>query len=540
MLPKSPRIRKYDINSGGVSDSSRNNSPRAHYGKTLINTSLKKRRTLSHGQRVVRKAPSTVNKETSQLLSGIPKAALLTPSSSDNSVTTTYSKNGVPTYTVQPNHNEQGDEQQQQQPQNTNVELALAKPTLPPYLTLKRQQSAAILNFRARKSVSQMDFKEARRTGNYQLVAHVAKPDALVPASKAMPQSCDVLSIQDQHITKMLLQDAALLCNNGSGNVRFVVSGAQDARLASLRIFNTIMLHAWRRRREEVRMLSEQVDEYKRSFVKNRNQLHVYNSLFSVEKRRNDTLNEQLKISYRDNAKIKLSYDELNIMLEQMTREKLQLTKENAVKDQDIENMQELHQNTQNDLFRVTTKQREQLEELTRSQRDYQDVEFEKKELTCQLEFVQIELSLKQQQLEQFRDNVALISEQLALAKAKLQDYKSSLEQQNSKLLELEEYKRKTVELQQKLQRSEEQLSTLQNCLAASVGQRIKQCFAQRQSYQAATYRMLHFVAYVMLPATPPPALHINSLPEAVGKLRDIFNSHFGGDNEKRGDDLAE
>jgi len=45
----------------------------------------------------------------------------------------------------------------------------------------------------------------------------------------------------------------------------FVVGPDQDARVASLRIFNTIMLHAWRRRREEVRQLSDQVEDYKKS-----------------------------------------------------------------------------------------------------------------------------------------------------------------------------------------------------------------------------------------------------------------------------------
>lgn len=63
---------------------------------------------------------------------------------------------------------------------------------------------------------------------------------------------------------------------------------------------------------------------------------------------------------------------------------------------------------------------------------------------------------------------------------------------------------------------------TLQNCLAATLGQRIRQCFAQSQVYQHATYRMLHFVAHYMLPGTPPPPPPI--IPGAVTKLKGLFS----------------
>jgi len=175
----------------------------------------------------------------------IPKAGFLTPSSSDQSLSIVSSSGESVRLGKLPQ----------------KVAPSAAPAVLPPYLTLKRQTTAAMLNFRARKSLSQMDFKEARRTGNYQLVAHVPNSNALVPSSKQESQ----LTIKDENLAQLLLQDATQLCSPRQGNVRFVVNADQDMRIASLRIFNTIMLRSWRRRREEVRHLVEQVEDYKRN-----------------------------------------------------------------------------------------------------------------------------------------------------------------------------------------------------------------------------------------------------------------------------------
>jgi len=103
-----------------------------------------------------------------------------------------------------------------------------------------------------------MDFKEARRTGSYQLMTHVPSPTKSV---QKLAQAEAGASGLEGKMSQLVLQDNALI----EGQMSFVVGPDQDARVASLRIFNTIMLHAWRRRREEVRQLSDQVEDYKKS-----------------------------------------------------------------------------------------------------------------------------------------------------------------------------------------------------------------------------------------------------------------------------------
>ncbi|KAH8412952.1 hypothetical protein KR009_007097 [Drosophila setifemur] len=481
MWPKSPRIRQ--ANQRGAITLPQKGSPRALYTKSLIPGQLKKRH--SYGQRVQKKEKDLSNKENNQqLVNTIPKAVMLTPSSSDNSLTTSSTSSGQPSYTVMPKEGRK---------QLTS--------TMAPYLTLKRQQTASLINFRVRKSVSQMDFKEARRTGNYQVVAHVHSPRKTAP-EQAQEMSLVPAGLEGK-VAKLVLQDTELIYQADEGQMSFVVGPDQDARMASLRIFNTILLHAWRRRREEVRHLGGQVEDFKKSFVKNRNQLHVYNSLFSVEKRRNATLNDQLRQSYRENAQTKLSYEELSLILVQVRSEKEKLTEELATKNQDIENLQEVQVYLKTELFHVNSQQREQLEQLTQLQRDFQESQCIQKELTQQLELLHIDLALKRDFIEQLRSNMA-----------KLEELKEGSEEQYSKLLE------HTLEVERSIQEKEEQLVTLQNCLAATLGQRIRQCFAQSQVYQHATYRMLHFVAHYMLPGTPPPP----SIPGAVNRLKGLFS----------------
>lgn len=486
MWPKSPRIRQ--ANPSPLNSISPKGSPRALYTKSSIPGQLKKRR--SYGSRYLKKDMILDKENNNQLLNKIPKAVLLTPSSSDNSLSTSTTSSGQPSYKVAPKS-------------SFVKEPSLSTSTVvAPYLTLKRQQTAAMINYRVRKSVSQMDFKEARRTGNYQVVAHVPSPRKMANAELESEESAVAVPAGlEASVAKLVLP----LCEGSEGKMSFVVAPEQDARVASLRIFNTIMLHAWRKRREEVRHLSEQVEDYKKSVVKNRNQLHVYNSLFCVEKRRNATLNDQLRQSFRDNAQTKLSYEELSLILVQTRSEKDKLAEELSAKNQDIENLQDIQESLKTELFHVNAEQRKHLEQLTQLQREYQESQFSLEEMKQQLELLHIDLALKRDFIKDLRENMA-----------KLEEVKHGLDDQYSKLLE------HSLELEQTLQDKQEQVVTLQNCLAATLGQRIRQCFAQSQVYQHATYRMLHFVAHYMLPGTPPPPPPI--IPGAVTKLKGLFS----------------
>ncbi|XP_017025478.1 dynactin subunit 1 [Drosophila kikkawai] len=503
MWPKSPRIRQN--NPSGFTSIQQKASPRALYSKTLTASQLKKRH--SYGQRNLKKNIGFANKEINkQQLDKMSKTGLLTPSSSDNSLATSASSSEQSTYTVA---------------KLPKASLTREPSSLTPYLTLKRQNTASLINFRVRKSVSQMDFKEARRTGNYQLVAHVPSPRKVITEQPPLGKAVEEL---EADLGKLTLQDADTLIKAGDGQVSFLVGPDQDARVASLRIFNTIMLHAWRKRRQEVRQLTDQVDDFKKSLVKNRNQLHVFNSLFCVEQRRNGTLNDQLRQSYRDNAQIKLSYEDLSLVLVEVRTDKEKLAEEVAAKNKDIENLEELQKSLKSELFQLQNQQREQMGQLTRLQNDFQESQRIRDELNQQVELLLTDAIFKQDLFEELRESTE-----------KLKNLKEASDETYSKLLE------HTLQLETTIQEKDEQLVNLQNCLAATLGQRIRQCFAHSQDYQHATYRMLHFVAHYMLPGTPPP-MASPLIPVAVTRLKQLFSrSHieidFQADNNYVKDD---
>lgn len=241
----------------------------------------------------------------------------------------------------------------------------------------------------------------------------------------------------------------------------------------------------------------------------------MYNTLFALEKRRNDTLNDQLKQSYMDSAKTKLSYNELNLLLAQISEEKVKLLEENVSKHTENENLQELLHSTKKELFQANAKQREQLEQLTRVQLECQNAKFDIEELTKQLEELRSELTKKLLELQQLHDKNC--AAELLVRWVILYQLYPAYDQPLSPFSKLKAYGQ---ELEQGIKQKEEQVVTLQNCLAATVGQRIRQCFAQSQIYQHATFRLMHFVAFCMLPGTPPPALPMAS---AVKKIKHMF-----------------
>ena len=135
-----------------------------------------------------------------------------------------------------------------------------------PSTSLVRQKTGIIIAFHQRKSISQMDFNHTRRQINFP-----------VPSSP--------VNNKDNHLNDKALMSAS----NGSG-VGGGVGGqlavsysrnsfvhkmynqdyyyavpARDPQMAGMRIFATIMLNAWRKRRDEVKQLMEEVSDLKRS-----------------------------------------------------------------------------------------------------------------------------------------------------------------------------------------------------------------------------------------------------------------------------------
>lgn len=189
-----------------------------------------------------------------QLKSHIPRALILTPSSSSSSLTTNDS---LPSPLVD----------------IAKTQIAVKSVVTDnkknvPSTSLVRQKTGIIIAFHQRKSISQMDFNHTRRQINFPVPSppvnnkdNHSNDKALMSASHGggggVGGQLAVSYSRNSFVHKMYNQDY------------YYGAPARDPQMAGMRIFATIMLNAWRKRRDEVKQLMEEVSDLKRS-VSNR------------------------------------------------------------------------------------------------------------------------------------------------------------------------------------------------------------------------------------------------------------------------------
>uniref|UniRef100_A0A1A9WUF2 Uncharacterized protein n=1 Tax=Glossina brevipalpis TaxID=37001 RepID=A0A1A9WUF2_9MUSC len=273
-----------------------------------------------------------------------------------------------------------------------------------------------------------------------------------------------------------------------------------DPRMAGLRIYTAIMLNAWRKRRNEVKRLVEEVNDLKRVAIKSENQLHVFNTLFRVEKKRNDELNAQLKRSLEDINITKSSCEGLTISLISLKADKALLEQQLQIKNEEYESFNTLQSQTKADLFKAMTAQRDAQSNLALEQRKVQTLENQKNELINEIYELNSEAAeehaLLEAQIEETKRESALLKEYIRKLEEQIKVLKESEEIHLSTQHNTEEKMKKEIE-SLKLQ-----IESMENVMKNTFISRLKDCWRQKSILQ-----MLHFVAYIMLPATSPPRL---------------------------------
>lgn len=109
--------------------------------------------------------------------------------------------------------------------------------------------------------------------------------------------------------------------------------------------------------------------------------MHVFNTLFRVEQKRNDELSCQLKHSLEDINNTKSSCESLTTSLISLKADKALLEQQNQMKDHEIESLNALLSQTKTELFKAMTVQRELQANLSVEQRKVQSLENQKNEL---------------------------------------------------------------------------------------------------------------------------------------------------------------
>ncbi|KAL9928025.1 uncharacterized protein ACN427_003792 [Glossina fuscipes fuscipes] len=423
-----------------------------------------------------------------KLKSHIPRALLLTPSSSTTSFTTSGSVSSRALVPIR---------------KATAADLLTLTPAEKALTSIQKQRTLAISSFRQRKSFSQMDFKHARRNMSETVAMRQSPINGNRNNVMCRKFSCSpamVAQTKQDSFTHNLYND---------DDPYYTVH--PDPRMAGLRIYTAIMLNAWRKRRDEVKRLVEEVNDLKRAAIKAKNQLHVFNTLFRVEQKRNDELNSQLKRSLEDINITKSSCEGLTTSLISLKADKALLEQQLQIKDQEYDSLNALQSQTKSDLFKAMATQRDIQSALSLEQRKVQTLENQKNELINEIYELNNETAQKEAGL------VGQI-QQKEYENSTLKEYIKKLEEQIGILKESGEvFLRTRVTNEETLKKEIESLhleiESMQKLVKKTFINRLKGYWRTSLQCQKSTLHMLHLVAYYMFPATPPPKLTSFPLP---------------------------
>ncbi|XP_070067868.1 protein CIP2A isoform X2 [Drosophila takahashii] len=150
---------------------------------------------------------------------------------------------------------------------------------------------------------------------------------------------------------------------------------------ASMKVFTTVMLHTWRQRRKEVRELQEVVQRLQCSYMKSKNELHVFGTLMRVEQKRNRELQMQLKQSSMSIDQVRSSCESLASSVQNLTAEKIQLQTDLEQRSQEYDELEEMSSQTKKLLFTAHMDQSNLQRQLTEEQRTRQHLQHKNDQL---------------------------------------------------------------------------------------------------------------------------------------------------------------
>ncbi|KPU73127.1 uncharacterized protein Dana_GF14797, isoform B [Drosophila ananassae] len=159
----------------------------------------------------------------------------------------------------------------------------------------------------------------------------------------------------------------------------------QRKTVSSMKVFTTIMLHAWRQRREEVRHLQKVVQTLHTRSMKTRNKLHVCDTLIRVEQKRNSELQLQLKQSTLDINQVRTSCESLASTVHDLTADKMQLQTNLHQREKEYAELEEISNQTKRELFGSLMQQRNLQHELCDRQRVAQKLQSENEQLISEV-----------------------------------------------------------------------------------------------------------------------------------------------------------
>ncbi|XP_075169793.1 uncharacterized protein LOC142241847 isoform X2 [Haematobia irritans] len=273
--------------------------------------------------------------------------------------------------------------------------------------------------------------------------------------------------------------------------------------MANIRFFVAVLLIMWRRRRNDVKRLVQEVEDLKKGAIKARNKLHIFNTLLSVEQKRNDELNLKLKQSDQDSNRVKSTYEGISNSIRNMKIEISLLEHENQTKNKEIEILNQLLSQSKDDLLKMSIIQRQLQDNLSMEQSKIEKLINERGQLIKETN----EVKLMSEQIEQkLRIEIAKYPLEIEVYEGQIEDLQKQITMLESvQQQQISEARARAEDLNIEIERLETEVKILTECLQRTFSKRLKKCGYIICNYSQQSLHVFHWMIHFLLPATPPP-----------------------------------
>ncbi|TDG46698.1 hypothetical protein AWZ03_006878 [Drosophila navojoa] len=214
-------------------------------------------------------------------------------------------------------------------------------------------------------------------------------------------------------------------------------------RLARMRVVTSVMLHAWRQRRADVRKLKQAVERLQKNSIFSKNELHVSKTLMRVEQKRCRELQVELKKSTISMNQARKSCEMLNTSLINLQADKDQLEKELISCKQEQSELKKIAVKCNEDLRNSLYEQLNLKKQLTEEESNVQQLKEEKERLLKEVSEMEkehrnvkesfvLQLDKKSEELASMRSTVEQLEQKLKHSQTKRNELKQYLKNINS------------------------------------------------------------------------------------------------------------
>ncbi|XP_068140758.1 protein Hook homolog 1 [Drosophila tropicalis] len=252
----------------------------------------------------------------------------------------------------------------------------------------------------------------------------------------------------------------------GAGNyflepqIRPVVWQSPPETAASMKVFTSVMLSAWRQRRADVRQLQKVVYGLERKSMECKNELHVSTTLMRVEQKRNRELQLQLRQSRLSITEVRSSCASLTTCVLTLTADKMHLQQELDIRQKEHEEMRDVANRTKNNLFDSLMEQRNLHNQLAKEKQNIEHLQSENKQLLDEV----MGIRSMNSEYKKLEDNYKLeLQQKDEMLNTLQQNLEGRLQEINNKNNELDELRDKEGELTAKIAELLQKIEDLQS-----------------------------------------------------------------------------